>query len=235
MKQLAPAFLVLLCAAVPAWAQEASQGPPVVLAVGEAVVRMPADRAIVTLASESRAETALEAQNKGNATMKAVQAAIEGLKLAGGQFSTTGLYLMTDYAYADNKQILRGYVARHTITIRFDDIARAGEVIAAAVGAGANNVSGIQFDRRDRQTLWQEALKQAVQAARARADALAAGAGRSVDRVVRIAEEQAANLERVSNVMVQTQAALPVGSTGAPIATGELEVRARVLLTATIK
>ncbi len=232
MNRLTLALVVLAGAATPAWAQDAAQGPPVVLAIGEGVVRMPADRAIITLASESRAETAQEAQTKGNATMKAVQAAIEGLKLAGGQFSTTGLYLMTDYAYADNKQTLRGYVGRHTITIRFDDVTRAGEVVAAAVAAGANNVSGIQFDRRDRQALWQQALREAVQAARARADALAAGAGRTVDRIVRIAEEQAANLERTSNVMVQTQSAL---SAGAPVATGELEVRARVLLTATIK
>ncbi len=236
MSRITLALVVLAGAAIPVWAQEAGQGPAVVVSLGEAVVRMPADRAIVTLASESRAATAQEAQSKGNATMKAVQAAIEALKLAGGQFSTTGLYLMTDYAYADNKQTLRGYVGRHTITIKFDDPARAGEVVAAAVAAGANNVSGIQFDRRDRQALWQQALREAVQAARARADALAAGAGHTVDRIVRIAEEQAANVERLSNVTIQTQAASSFRSTGdAPIATGEVEVRARVLLTATIK
>jgi hypothetical protein len=236
MNRLLPAFLLSLAAVVPASAQDTAPGPSTVVALGEGVVRVPADRAIITLSSETRAATAAETQNRGNAQMKAVQDAVDGLKLAGGQVSTTGLMLSPDWAFANNQRTQRGYVGRHTITIKFDDVGRAGEVVAAAVGAGANDVSGIRFDRRDRRTLEQEALKQAVQDARARADALAAGAGRVVDRILRIAEEGTANAGPGAvpafrgNVMAET----PVVN-GAPIAQGDVEIRARVVLTATVK
>jgi hypothetical protein len=99
--------------------------------------------------------------------MKSVQDAVAALKVRGGQVTTTGLYLSPDYVYANNQQTMRGFVGRHTITIQVDDVSRAGEVLAAVVTAGATNVNGIAFSRRDRQTLEQQALKQAVQRPRA--------------------------------------------------------------------
>ena len=198
---------------------------------------MPADRVTVTLASETRGETAAEAQNRGNVLMKAIQSAVGDLKLAGGQVTTTGLMLSPDYVFANNQRTQRGYIGRHTVTIRSDDPARASDIVAAAIGAGANNVSGIRFDRRDRRTLEQEALKQAVHDARLRADALAAGAGRVVDRIVRIAEEYAATLTSgTSSATFRTAVtAESVVVSGTPIAEGEVEIRARVVLTVTVK
>jgi uncharacterized protein len=227
--------LVLLSAAAPSLAQDTALGPATVVTIGEGIVRVPADRAFVTLASETRAATAAETQNSGNAQMKAVQAAITGLKLAGAEVTTTGLMLSPDWVYANNQRTQRGYVGRHTITIRFDDVGRAGEVVAAAIGAGANDVSGLRFDRRDRRTLEQDALKQAVQDARARADALAAGAGRAVDRIVRIAEEQAANLAPGASPVFRSAVNESLAVTAAPIAQGDIEIRARVVLTVTVK
>jgi hypothetical protein len=169
--------------------------------------------------------------------MKAVQAAIDGLKLVGGQVTTTGLMLSPNWVFANNQRTQKGYVGRHTITITFDEPGRAGEVVAAAIGAGANDVSGIHFDRRDRRALEQEALKLAVQDARARADALAAGAGRVVDRIVRIAEEGAAVGAGIGAPAMFRAGAMAesVTVTGAPIAQSDVEVRARVVMTVTVK
>ncbi len=236
MTRLLRILILLPAVAIPASAQDAAPGPSTVITLGEGVVRMAADRAVVTLSSETRAETAAETQNRGNALMKAVQAAIGNLKLAGGQVSTTGLMLSPDWAFANNQRTQRGYVGRHTITIKFDDVGRAGEVVAAAIGAGANDVSGVRFDRSDRRALELEALKLAVQDARARADALAAGAGRVVDRILRIAEEGAANAGPGA-VTAFRGAVMGESSvvTGAPIAQGDVEIRARVVMTATVK
>ncbi len=190
----------------------------------------------MTLSSETRVETAAETQNLGNARMKAIQTAIDALKLVGGQVTTTGLMLSPNWVYANSQRTQQGYVGRHTITVRFDEPGRAGEVVAAAIGAGATDTSGIRFDRRDRRTLEQEALKLAVQDARARADALAAGAGRTVDRVVRIEEEGAAGSAGSPAALFRAAAmAESVAVTGAPIAQGDVEIRARVVLTATVK
>ena len=220
----------MLAAAVPASAQDTALGPATVVTLGEGIVRVAADRAVMTLSSETRGQTAAETQNLGNARMKAIQAAIDGLKLVGGQVTTTGLMLSPNWVFANNQRTQQGYVGRHTITVRFDEPGRAGEVVAAAIGAGATDMSGIRFDRRDRRTLEQEALKLAVQDARARADALAAGAGRVVDRIVRIAEEGAASRDRASGAPATFRAGAMAESVAvgdAPIAQGDVEIAAR--------
>jgi hypothetical protein len=234
MRPFCLAVILLLAAAVPLPAQDSAPVPATVVTLGAAVIRVPADRATITVSTETRGETAPDAQARGNAAMKSVQDAIEALKVTGGQVTTTGLFLNPDYSYANNERTMRGFIGRHTITIRLDDVGRAGEVLAAAVKAGATNVSGIAFSRRDRQTLEQQALKQAVQVARARADALAAGAGRVVDRIVRIAEEQVAS-ERPIYYETRASSMEAVTVIGVPVAAGEVEVRARVVLTAVIK
>jgi uncharacterized protein YggE len=235
MKRLMLAVALVTSAAAPLAAQNAAPVPATVVTLGEAVVRMPADRATITVSTETRGATAPDAQTRGNAAMKSVQAAVEALKVTGLQVTTTGLFLSPDYVYANNQRTMKGFVGRHTITIQFDDVSRAGELMAAVVTAGATNINGIAFSRRDRQALEQQALKEAVQVARARADALAAGAGRVVDRVLQIAEEQVA-AERPAGVgatMRVTAEAVTV--TDVPVAAGEVEVRARVVLTVAMK
>jgi uncharacterized protein YggE len=237
MTRLLPVLILSLAAVVPASAQDATLGPATVVTLGEGIVRMAADRAVMTMSSETRGQTAAETQNLGNARMKAIQAAVDGLKLIGGQVTTTGLMLSPNWVFANNQRTQQGYVGRHTITVKFDEPGRAGEVVAAAIGGGATDMSGIRFDRRDRRTLEQEALKLAVQDARARADALAAGAGRVVDRIVRIAEEGAAVSTGLGSPATFRAGAMAesVAVTGAPIAQGDVEIRARVVLTATVK
>lgn len=233
MWRLVPCAVVAVLGVGPVLAQETTSGPATVVAMGEGSVHAAADRAVVTLATETRADTAAETQNRGNALMKAVQAAIADLKLAGGQVTTTGLMLSPNWIYGTNGQrTQRGYVGRHAVTVRFDEPGRAGEVVAAAIVAGANDVSNIQFDRRDRRTLEQDALKAAVQDARARADALAAGAGRAVDRIIRIEEATAAALRAD---VVTGSAVYRAGVGAAPIAQGDVEIRARVVLTAAVR
>jgi uncharacterized protein YggE len=72
--------------------------------------------------------------------------------------------------------------------------------------------------------------------ARARADALAAGAGRTVDRIVRIAEEGAAAGAGIGAPATFRGGAMEsMVVSNAPIAQGDVEIRARVVLTATVK
>ena len=72
--------------------------------------------------------------------------------------------------------------------------------------------------------------------ARARADALAAGAGRTVDRILKIAEERAAIAASGSDASMRYAAQESVMVGGAvPVASGEIEIRMRALLTATVK
>ena len=117
--------------------------------------------------------------------------------------------------------------------MRLDDIARVGEVIDLAVSGGATAVHNVRFDLKQREALEREALKRATADARARAEAAAAGAGRSIDRVVRIEEPTGRPMPPQPMMMMREAAAAAAPPT--PVVPGELEIRATVTLTATLK
>jgi uncharacterized protein YggE len=233
--RLGVAFLLVLSAVALATAQEQSLAPATVSTMGEAVIRRAPDRVIITFSTNTRGQSPQEAQAKGSAAMKAVQDAVEALRLSGGQVMTTGLYVGENYENVGSQRVRQGYVANHSIVVRFDDVSRAGEVMTVATAAGATSVGGVRFDRRDRAAVEEEALKAAVGVARARAEALAAGAGKSLDRVLRIAEERVA-FGGPESYLRSAQMAESVAVGGSvPVASGEIEIRMRVVLTATIK
>ena len=230
-------LLCILCLTVPAVAaaqapQSASEGP-VVLTHGSAVVKRAPDLAWVTIAAESRARTPAEAQKLNAEAMTAVMAKLKAVALPPEAIRTVGLDLQPEFDYANNRQTLRGYLARNAVEVRVDDLPRLGSILEGVVGAGATNVSGVRFDVKDRDAAEREALRLAVADARTRADAAAAGAGVKVDRILRIEEERSSPITPQPRMaMVQEMRGVGAEPTVAP---GEIEIRSNVTLTAIIR
>ena len=230
------AFVVVAAlAAAPRTAQTPAPQPegPVVTTVGEASVKKTPDRAWVTVAAESRAKTPREAQTANSAAMSAVLAKLKSAGLPADALRTVGYDLQPEFDYANNRQTLRGYVARNSVEVRVDDLPKLGEILEGVVGAGATNVSGVRFDVKDREAAEREALNKAVADARARADAAASGAGLKVERVLRIQEQHAIPLPEPRVAMMRES--LQVSGGAPPVVAGEIEIRASVTLTASVR
>ena len=206
---------------------------PVIITTGEGVVKAAPDRVWITIAAESRAKGPKEAQRANADAMKAVLDKLKGLGLAGDAIRTSGYDLQPQFDYVGGRQTLREYVARNSVEVRVDDVARAGDVLDAAVGSGATSVSGVRFDLKDRSVVERDALRKAVADARARADAAASGAGMKVDRVVRIEEQRVALPEPRPMMMARQSMTADAGSP--PIVAGEIEVRVMVTMTSSIR
>ena len=233
---LAAVFTVLVCSAGAQAQTPAAPSVPevsVVVTTGEGVVKRAPDRVWVSIAAESRARSPREAQRANADAMTAVLARLKALGLAEDAVRTSGYDLQPEYDYANGRQTLRDYVARNMVEVRIDDMARAGDVLDAAVGSGATSVSGIRFDLKDRAAAEREALRRAVEDARARANAAASGAGVRVDRVIRIEEQRVAIPEPRPMVMARTMTMQAEAAT--PITPGELEIRVTVTMTAAVK
>ena len=132
-----------------------AQTPPpadgsVVVTMGEGIVKRAPDRAWVTIAAESRAKTPAEVQKLNADAMSAVMQKLKGVGLPAEAIRTAAYELRPEFDYANNRQTLRGYVARNAVEVRVDDLPKLGEVLDVAVGAGATSVSGIRFDLKDR-------------------------------------------------------------------------------------
>lgn len=237
---LVPTILFLL-AAVPAAAQAPApaQGPPssgpVVVSTGDGLVSRAPDRAWIQVAVESRAKGPKEAQKANADAMSAVLAKLRGAGLKDDAIQTRSYDLQPEYDYKDGRQTLRGYVARNNVEVRVDELSRVGQLLDLAVSAGATNVSNVRFDLKDRSAVEREALRLAVEDARKRADAAAAGAGMKVERVVRIEEQRSRPSPPPMPMMMESRAAMTADSAPPPVAPGELEIRASVTLVAEIR
>jgi uncharacterized protein len=209
---------------------------PVVVTAGEGIVQAVPDRAFINITAESRASSPREAQNKNTELMQPVIQKLRGAGIPDDAIKTIFYDLQREWDYRDNRRIPRGYLARNTIEVRVDAIEKVGELLDLAVTAGATSVGDIRFDFKDRSKLEREALRLAVADARARAVAAASGAGLSLARVMRIEEH---------GVIVPPQPPMPMmrealmvkdeASQAVPVSTGQMELRARVTMTAEVK
>ena len=231
--------LALLAAAPQAAAQDPSKDRsaderPVIVTSGEAVSKVAPDRAWVSITAESRARNPREAQKLNAAAMTAVMQQLKGAGLPQDAIRTTSVDLQPEFDYADGRQTLRGYVARNTVEVRVDTLSRLGEILDLAVGAGASTISGVRFDLKDRDTAERAVLKRAVMDARQRAEAAAEGAGVQIDRIVRIEESRGTVIPPPRPLAMGMRAEM-AQQVETPIAPGEIEVRATVILTAAIR
>jgi uncharacterized protein YggE len=224
--------------AVPAFAQDVATASsastvPVIVTTGEASLQRAPDRAWVMIAAENRARTPEEAQRANAAAMAAVTAKVRAAGVSPDAIQTVGYNLQPEFDYANGRQTLRDYLARNEIQVRVDALDRVGEVIGAAVASGATNVSGVRFDLKERDAAEREALSRAVADAVARAQAAASGAHVTVDRIVRIEEQRDVPIPQPRPIAMMARQSAEAPSV--PIEAGQIEIRARVLVTVAIK
>jgi uncharacterized protein YggE len=229
------AFCIAALAALPAYAQQpTAPAEPVVVTSGEGLVHAVPDRAWITISAESRASTAREAQKRNTDAMTPVLAKLKSSGVAADAIRTVAYDVQYEWDFVNNKRVGRGYVARNTIDVRVDSIDRVGEFLEIAVGAGATALGGIRFDLKDQAKLEREALRLAVLDARAKADAAAAGAGRNVDRILRV-EEGGVEVPPMPVRMMRQAAQANAVDLAPPISAGQLEIRARATVTVVLK
>jgi uncharacterized protein YggE len=227
-------FSIALLTAAPVFAQgPAPPAAPTVVVGGEGVVQAVPDRAWINVGVESRAQNPRDAQRRNTEVMAPVIAKLKAAGIPDEAIRTIGYDLQLEWDYVNNKRVARGYVARNTVEVRVDNIDRLGELLEIAVGSGATTLGGIRFDLKDRATVEAQALRRAVADARSKAEAVAAAAGQAIDRVVRI-EEQGVSSGPPPRPMFR-EAQLAAADASVPISAGEIEIRANVAITATLK
>ena len=226
--------LLLLTPALATAQQAAVREEPLVVTSGEGIVQAVPDRAWITITAESRGSNPREAQRRNAELMTPVQEKLRAAGVPADAIRTVGYDLQQEWDYVKDRRVSRGFVARNTIDVRVDAIDRVGELLEIAVGTGATSVGGIRFDLKDRAKLEREALRLAVSDARAKADAAAAGAGRSVDRILRIEEHGVQSPIPLPRPMMREVAQMAASDTP-PISAGQMELRAQVTVTAVLK
>src|ERR1019366_7829608 len=177
--------------AVPARAQ--TEPPAMISVTGEATVSVPPDLAQIDGGVTSEAKTAREASEANNAAMGKVLLALKGAGIAEKDFQTSRLSLQPQSApnRPGGPSAIVGYRASNRVTIRLRDVTKLANVIDTLVGAGANDIGGINFMVSAASKLLDEAREQAVADAPRKAEIYAKAAGVTLGTPLSISEGNA--------------------------------------------
>ena len=192
-------------------------------------VEVAPDVATVRAGVVTQAPTAAAALAENSRRMAAVVKALRGAGIAERDVQTASVGLQPQYRYADNQPpVVTGYQASNTVSVRFREIAKAGGVLDALVGAGANQIDGPTMSLAAPDSALDAARADAVKRARARAELYARAAGLRVDRVVAINEagENDGSTPRPP-VFARVQA-MAADSSRTEVLAGETEVTATI-------
>ena len=196
-------LMIMLSVAVAATAYAQSMPPrepaPVdtVSVTGSARVTTTPDRFSFNVSVQTIAPTVEEAVNENNAKVAAVIAALKnaGAKPEEIQTSNFSIFPQQDYSQQQQGKLPRllGYQVSNSITVTKKEIASAGKLLQAALGAGVNQSSGLSFSVSDPTRGRDEGLRAAFADARAKASLLAQAAGRTLGSAMAITEGGSSN------------------------------------------
>ena len=192
---MTPSFLfrlgvltALLAAPFPAQAQP-EQKPPSVSVTGEANITTAPDIAIVQAGVTSQAKTAREAMAGSGKLMTAVLAVLKDSGIPEKDIKTSRLRL--EPIYEPNKRPPAPIIAVEAtslITVRLREVNLSADILDKMISAGANIVTGINFDISEPSKLLDQARVEALADARRKAEIYAKAAGVTLGRPLSISE-----------------------------------------------
>jgi uncharacterized protein YggE len=212
-----PAFaLVVATAALLAGPTLAQTPPPAISVTGEATVSVPPDQAQIDGGVATDAKTAREASDANNAAMGKVLLALKGAGIDEKDYQTSRLSLQPQYApNRPGPSPVVGYRASNRVTIRIRDVSKVAGMIDVLVGAGANDIGGINFIVSQASKLLDDAREQAIADARRKAQIYAKAAGVTLGEPLSITEEGS------GTPMFRAKVAGGMTASAAPVAQGE--------------
>jgi uncharacterized protein len=169
--------------------------PPSAISVtGEANISVAPDQAQIDGGVSTDAKTAREASDANNAAMGKVLLALKGAGIDEKDYQTSRLSLQPQYATSSKtaeRPVVVGYRASNRVTIKVRDVAKVAGMIDVLVGAGANEIGGINFIVTQASKLLDDAREQAIADARRKAQIYAKSAGVTLGEPIAISEEGA--------------------------------------------
>ena len=223
-------FAMLLCLAILALGTGAALADGTTLSVtGSGTVLVESDLAIVTVGVQETSKDVLEAQSTVNEKIAAIKQALLDAGVEESEINTDSINIYANYDYSDNTEVIVGYTARNSLSVRTTDMDNVGSLIDAAFVAGANTLDNVQFTVQDDTQAREQALTMAVEDARRKADVLASAAGLQGASIESISEGGVSVYDSMRNYAADTvMAAEESGGAGTLVQAALVSVDATV-------
>ena len=187
MKKLAVALAagLIVCSCMTAQAEDSRRS---ITTTGNGVVIAQNNRAVMYLAVETMSPDAKQAAQDNANIMTKVKHAVIGAGAAPDKIETDNYTMYPVYEYDKGKVKSRKYEVNNRMKVVVEDLTKAGTVMDAAISAGANRIENIMFTVRNPGKYKDDALREAAQDARRKADIIAASLGKTVTNIISVTD-----------------------------------------------
>ncbi|RUS45643.1 SIMPL domain-containing protein [Cohnella sp. AR92] len=196
----------------------------------EGSIKVEPDIAYVNVAVETRGADAKTAQQANATKFAAVEKVLyTTYGLSKQDVQTVSFDVQPEYNYTQNEgQVLKGYIANHSLRISYRKLADIGSLLDALTAAGANRMNGVQFGTEKQDQYELEALKKAMANADAKASVLASSAKKQVGEVLNIVQGNAAPIPVIETSFANAKMMASDAAASTSIQSGQIEVNASV-------
>jgi hypothetical protein len=168
------ALALTACGGVPT----RQENPRTVNVTGTGMVSITPDIAYVNIGVHTESPTASEAVDENNSQTQNVIDSLVKSGVAAEDIRTSNFNIWTNQYYNDMGQPTgTNYAVDNTVYVTVRDLSAMGELLDAAISAGANTIYSISFDLADKSADMKKARDLAVKNAQDQAAELAAAAG----------------------------------------------------------
>jgi len=211
--------------------QSASAPLRTLTVTGSGKVMLVPDLAYINIGVRSEAQDVSSALSANNAQATAITDAIKAMGVEEKDLQTANfnVYSVQQYDQMGQPSYIN-YSVENTLYVTVRDLTKLSQVLDAALGAGANNIYGINFDIANRQAALDQARDLAIKDAQAKALAVAATSG------VTLGQIQTINVSNASYVQPYTPYGMGGGAmmdatSSVPVSAGQIVVTYDAYLT----
>jgi uncharacterized protein len=188
MRPLILAAWLAAASVFPAAAQPEKM-PSLITVTGEGEVAIVPDLAILSGGVTTNGKTAREASEANARMMNAVMSALKAAGIAQQDVQTARLSLHPVRDNKNNELRVIGFQATNQVSVKIRDVAKIADVIDRLIGAGANDISGLQFVVSSPSKPLDQAREAAIADARRKAETYARAANVKLGAAISITED----------------------------------------------
>ncbi len=217
-------------------ASNPSPAPRTLSVTGSGLVYLNPDVAYINIGVRTESPTATEAVSANNTQTQQVINSLENSGVDAKDIRTTNfsIYPNTQYDQQTGKPTSTTYSVDNTVYVTVHQLDKLGDLLDAAVQAGANNINSIQFDVFNKSSAIKQARDQAVKDAQTQAQELASTADVTLGNVQTISFTN--NIPQpVTDVFSQNRSLAAAPAASVPISSGQLTLTATVDITYQLK
>jgi len=233
--RLAVCAVLACCCIVAAGAATGEGTRPSIVVSGDAQVTAPPELARMRVSIISQETEASQAAQANARIAEAVRKVLQGVLGKDAEISTEGYGVTPVYSWnqAEGGRRLLGYRAQNSIRVKTRDLVKVGPALDAALKAGANELTSLEFDVEDDTKLRARALALATQRARVKADAIAKALGVRILGVLELSESAGPPVRPMAQ-RASMMAADAEQAPTTPVNPGPISVQVRVSLRVSI-